>query len=279
MAKTAWGHPMYPTKKKKTVPGFNGGGTTIGGGLTSQLAQPNPYSPITDALGLPGVDPALGYASASANLGLGYQNQDYNTNWSGMVTNPDGSIQRPGDLTATNPDGSPQYGRGLQDYFTNFDRANADYNTATGDLQHSYQTLGNNQSEAANQMGVSEGGALAQALAKRTANQAHDQSGLDTTHNRSLADLLTNTSRGATDAYTGLQRAVGSNSLYQGTIQTQAGQEAAPGLVDNPNYEVVGNTIYQRNANGSVTPVKKTTKTKTARPKRTVWGGHSMGSY
>lgn len=231
-------------------------------------------TPVTDALGMAGVDPALGYAAGAANRGLGYQEADYNTNYGGLVTNPDGSLSLPTDLGATNPDGSPKYGRALQDYFNQQNQINQQYGYQNQDLHTQYNNLADTQAQEINQAGLGEGGALAQALAKRTANEGVTQGRLDTAHNQSLADLLTQTTRGATDAYTGLQRAVGENAPYQATLQQQASMQAAPGLVGNPNYEVVGNSIYARQPNGTVAPVAKTAtiKKKQAAPARTAFG-------
>lgn len=258
-----------PSKKKK-APAYSGHPLAPPSGLTDQLAKPSGYlySPVTDALSLPGVDPAITYSAADANLGLGYANQDYNTQYGGFQTGPDGQPVRPTDLSTAS--------RALQDYFRNFDRTNQDYGTQTADLNRSYTNLGENQLQSINAAGELGGGALAQALAKRTANQAHDQSALDTAHTRTLADLLTGTTRAATDAYTGLQRQVGENSLYQGTLQQQAALQAGPGLVGNPNYEVVGNTIYTRMPDGTVKATAKTsTPPKPPAPKKVLsspWG-------
>lgn len=231
------------------------GRTIQAGGHPYSFTGANPTAALVNGLNdLPAgsFDPAIEYSAGAANRGLGYQQQDYGTQWAGLQTDAQGNIVRPGDLNARNPGGSPKYGRGLQDYFQQRDRLTQQHDTTVADLLRNYQRLGSQQTQAAAQAGVAEGGALAQALQKRTANEAHDQAPIDTAYSQGLSDLLTQTTRGATDAYTGLQRAVGENAPYQATLFTQAAQQAAPSLADNPNYEIHGNTIYQRLPSGGV---------------------------
>lgn len=100
-----------------------------------------------------------------------------------------------------------QKGYSLADNLRTRERTNADYGTATTALGKRYSDLGNAQAQGAQQAGVVGGGALADALLKRTANQGVDQAGLDTTRNRTLADLLTSDNRigqAATDKIGGL---------------------------------------------------------------------------
>lgn len=257
--------------KKRRRQQWGGGLPSVGTGLVGSgpgvggaLAKPSPftYGQVTDPFGLPGVDPALGYQSGAANRGLGYSNEDYNTQWGGVGT---GGLEallasQPQDLQAANPDGSFKYGRGIRDYFSQQGQINTAYNNQNSDLHGSYENLANNQRQSITQSGLEGGGALAQAMQKRSAHLATDQTRLDASHNQSLSDLLTGATRGSGDAYTTLQRAVGENAPYQATLATQASGQAAPGLVDNPNYEVVGNTIYTKHANGSVKAVGTTKK-------------------
>lgn len=77
-----------------------------------------------------------------------------------------------------------------EDVGTQERRGGEDYNTNVAALTKHYTDLGTAQGEQANAYGVVPGGgALLQAAAKRAANQATDQGNLDSTYNRSIADL------------------------------------------------------------------------------------------
>ncbi len=78
----------------------------------------------------------------------------------------------------------------LNDVFTSRTRAQENYATATQGLQRQYTQQGQAQAQGAQAAGVVGGGALAQALLKRTQNQAIDQKGLDTQQQRTLSDLM-----------------------------------------------------------------------------------------
>lgn len=79
----------------------------------------------------------------------------------------------------------------LADLLAGHTREGQDYQTATGNLQRTYSNLGDSQSQNAQEAGVAGGGALMQALQKRTANQALDQAPIDTAHQRSLENYNT----------------------------------------------------------------------------------------
>lgn len=64
-----------------------------------------------------------------------------------------------------------------------------DKTRATGDLSRQFGRLQGSQYQAARAAGVARGGSLADALSKRTANQAYAQEGIDTSFNRRTADL------------------------------------------------------------------------------------------
>lgn len=86
---------------------------------------------------------------------------------------------------------STGHDRSLADLLSGRDRNAADHQTALADLARNYSMLADKQGQAARQANVESGGILAQALAKRQANQAHDQAPIDTAFNRSLADSTT----------------------------------------------------------------------------------------
>jgi uncharacterized protein YerC len=140
------------------------------------------------------------------------------------------------DLQTAASDNYADYTKGrsnlLSDYGTSTGRENEDYATAGSNLARGYANLGRAQTGAAAAHGlVGSGvqtGALAAALQARTANQGRDQQGLDTTHTRTLADLLTGKDRGLDALDTGESRfqrdnVLQSNRLSQDTA-TQTGR-------------------------------------------------------
>lgn len=230
------------------------GGVRPSSSVAQAMANAVSRNPVDSLLDLPAgsYDPAIDYQSGAANRGLGYQHQDYDTGFAGFA---DGMANRPPDLEARNPDGSYKYGRAVRDYFQNLDRSNQQFDWQRDDTARGYRDLGNNQLQDINQRGLLGGGALAQALAKRSENEGRDQGRIQTGRAQTLADLLTGTTRSATDAYTGLGRAIGENAPYQATLLTQAVDQARPSLVDNPNYEMHNGVLYMRMPGGGVKPV------------------------
>jgi hypothetical protein len=89
--------------------------------------------------------------------------------------------------------------RGHEDLAAALSRENQDYATAGSNLQRGYQNLGRAQEGSAAAHGLMGSGvrtgALAAALQARTANQGRDQSALDTTHGRAVADNASALSR------------------------------------------------------------------------------------
>jgi hypothetical protein len=81
-----------------------------------------------------------------------------------------------------------QYGRSLDDLLKQRERDKADYGTNLATLQRNYDILGSNQSQNARKAGVASGGAIQQAMDKRTANQAIDKAPIDLAFNRALED-------------------------------------------------------------------------------------------
>ncbi len=107
-------------------------------------------------------------------------------------------------------------------------RAQEDYATATQGVQRRYVQQGQAQAQAAQAAGAVGGGALAQALLKRTQNQALEQQGLDTSQQRTLSDLL----RGESNAQFQANEQLGALKLAydrgvedRGTGLTRAGRE------------------------------------------------------
>lgn len=83
----------------------------------------------------------------------------------------------------------------LSDNMRSRTRSQEDHGTATANLGRQYGNLARSQGQQAQQAGAVGGGALADALLKRTANQGREQSGLDTSLSRTLADLSTSDQR------------------------------------------------------------------------------------
>jgi hypothetical protein len=124
------------------------------------------------------------------------------------------------------------YGRSIADLMRNRGRAGEDYGQQIAGLQRSFAQLGSQQTQAARAAGVQRGGALAQALAKRNANQAIARQPLDTSFARfnedsaldegrlgenrgvALGGLRTGLLRGTEDAATQLARAQRENAQF-----------------------------------------------------------------
>ena len=119
-----------------------------------------------------------------------------------------------------------------------------DYNRAKELLGQSYKRLGVSQEEGANRAGVLTGGALLQAAAKRTANQATEQGAADTNYHRTregdaleLAKLIREDAppdasnpqggRNFQDLLTKLTNSQSNNAFFQKALQQLEGQEAS----------------------------------------------------
>lgn len=87
------------------------------------------------------------------------------------------------------------YGRSLDDLLKQRDRDKADYGTNLATLQRNYDTLGTNQNAGIRKAGVAGGGAIQQAMDKRTANQALDKAPIDLAYNRALENSQTSEAR------------------------------------------------------------------------------------
>jgi hypothetical protein len=79
-------------------------------------------------------------------------------------------------------------GRNLADLLTARTRAGEDYQTNIAGVQRGFAQQGAQQTQAARAAGVQRGGALAQALAKRTENEAIARQPIDTGYQRFTAD-------------------------------------------------------------------------------------------
>lgn len=167
-------------------------------------------------------DPALDQSVRAASRGLGDVTADTERE----------NTRAEDDYTIGRNNVTQQRDQTLADILTNQNREGQDYSGATQSLQRSYGILGDTQRQAGNAAGVLDGGFLAQAAAKRQANQGIAQSALDLSHSRSTEDFGTNRTRvaqsadqtlaqlglsfqrGNEDRSTALSRAQRENNLY-----------------------------------------------------------------
>lgn len=92
------------------------------------------------------------------------------------------------DFTLGREDVERDYGRSLADILTGRTRTTQNYQRGVEGLERNYAQLGAAQTQAARAAGVARGGALAQALAKRTANKAIQRQDMDTAQTRAMED-------------------------------------------------------------------------------------------
>jgi hypothetical protein len=152
-------------------------------------------------------DPAIDAQVRAAQRGYGDLGQDYTVgktraqdDYLTATQNDQTDYQNAlGDLTQT-------HDRSLSDLLLGRTRGTEDYNASVANLDRSYLRLGDQQTQAANAAGVIGGGALAQALQKRTANEAIDRAPIDTNYNRFLGDSQTQEGRINQDFTTGSSR-------------------------------------------------------------------------
>lgn len=231
-------------------------------GKTRGFTAPD-LKPVTSINDLPAgsYDPGLIYQGQNANLGQLYNTQDFQTAWAGY--NASDPEAQPADLASA--------GRNVQDYWNQrtalaqaLARAQQDYGTGTETIGRNYRQLGNSQLQSINAAGALQGGALAQALAKRNENQGREQGALDQSWSRyredntkAGQDLTTGFRRAYADGSLSLGRGSESNALYQGgLLSTAAAQANQSGmLADNPNYQMHNGVLYQVTASGQRKPV------------------------
>jgi hypothetical protein len=204
-------------------------------------APQQPYTPFQLPTSPPpgSYDPALDAQQRAQERGYGdlqasdatnslYAGQDYQTgvsreNTSYANTLADIATGR----TRSNEDFATGTGRVNEDYTRGTSRSNEDYGTATGNLVRAFGQLGQAQRGNIAAAGLG-GGALRQALARRTENQGIQQKGLDTSHTRSLEDLTTGKSRSLQDLGTAHDRSLQDYS----TGETRAGTAHENSLAD-----------------------------------------------
>lgn len=147
-----------------------------------------------------GIQRDLGYGLADINTSSGRSLADLLTSSGRQSEDITRSSGRQSDDINTSS------GRSLTDLLTSRSRAGEDYGTATQGVQRNFAQLGAAQTQSARAAGVQRGGALAQALAKRQANQAIAQQPLDTNFSRFNADSTLAQGRLGEDTSTSLGR-------------------------------------------------------------------------
>lgn len=136
---------------------------------------------------LPGTyDKALDQQQRAAKRGLGQLIRD--TRRAGTYATSDYTTAL-GDITR-------QRGELGEDYRTSVDRTNEDVGLQRAGVERNYTRLANAQRQNFQAAGLAEGGAAAQAAAKRTANRAIEDAAITTAEHRTLDDLLRANTRG-----------------------------------------------------------------------------------
>lgn len=138
-------------------------------------------------------DPTIDVQLGQAQRGYGDLGTDYTKDW-GELGTALGGRQGTDFKTARDRLGI-QGGWQNSDFDQQKTRLGEDYGRSIGDLTRQYGRLGNNQRQAAAAAGVAGGGALAQALRKRTENMAYDRQPIDQAFSRGNTDIDTNRSR------------------------------------------------------------------------------------
>lgn len=190
--------PAKGRPRPKGKPGKPGAAGPAAAGSGRAFTSPPPGS----------YDPAIDAQIGQANRGLGDLLSQYIQNYGEPGTAGGGRVNQ-------------DYQSGLATVLRGRERATTDYGTNTASLGRSYAQLGASQSQHAQAAGVASGGALAQALAKRQANQGIAQGSLDTGFGRYAQDsalrqtaLGTQFSRGLEDANVQLATAGRENTQF-----------------------------------------------------------------
>lgn len=185
-------HAQYTKKLRDAVQLFGPKSSQVGSLKASWMGRPFvPGQPFTANSLPPGTyDVALDQQLAASRRGLGYTEAD---------------------LARAGTRESDDFQRGLAQLMQ--DRG---HDTAALDL--SYGRLGATQYQAARAAGVARGGALAQALQKRTENQGREQADITTNYDRRQGALTQAFERGVQDRSTQLQRSQSEAGFFEGDI-------------------------------------------------------------
>lgn len=244
--------------KKKKAPTYAGFGFA---GLKEAIAAKPYFTPFQAPTSAPAgsYDPAYDAQLDNANVGFGYAAQDYDTSKTRLGVDYDEGKK----LAATD------HGYSLADLLTSRNRAGEDYATTTQGIQRDYTNLGTAQAGQARAAGVASGGALAQALAKRNANQGLAQAGVDRSRDRFNEDNATGVAR-ENDRY-GRQSAQMDTSFFRGNADLDTGYQRAGAENDRFGRQVNTQTLYAAGAAGALPtrPANESTNSKTGETYRT----------
>lgn len=188
-------------------------------------------------------DPAYKAQQDNANIGFGYAAQDYGTQ---QARTANDYAQAQGYLGQDRTSA-------LADLLTARTRGQQDATTATTDLSRNYGNLATAQAGQQRAAGVGEGGALAQAMQKRQANQGVDQSRIDTSLGRLLQDNTTATDR--TNQSYDRQGAALDTSYFRGNTDLNTNFSRAGQMNDAFNRQSNTEQLYIAGQNGGL-PVR-----------------------
>lgn len=237
-----------PSRARNVAAALTSTGGTLGGGLAAVLAALKKKQPPVFTSPPPGTyDPAIDAQVGQAGRGLGdllsdyvrdygepgtalggRAGEDYATGKAAVQRNLDSGLQDVNtgadrslaDLQRTS-------GRTLADLLRDRARAGENYGSSIEGLQRNYAQLGSAQTQTARAAGVQRGGALAQALAKRQANQAIDRQPIDTGFARFGQDSTQAQGRLGEDTQLGTSRIGEDRTLATGRLQAGAATDFA----------------------------------------------------
>ena len=179
-----------------------------------------PYKPWTAPSRPPEgtYDPALDAQLRSAQRGFGDLQRDAERD----------TTRQANDLSTNRTDVNRQRTQTLADTQLGLDRGQQNYTRDIQGLDRTYSNLARKQAEGARQAGVSEGGGMLAAMAKRSENRAWEQAPVDTNWQRQQQDAattVTRTNEGADRALGQLDLSASRATEDRGQNVTRAGRE------------------------------------------------------
>ena len=141
-------------------------------------------------------DPTIDIQLGQAQRGYGDLTTDFTRDWGEPGTALSGRMGE--DYKSALGRLTQQRDWQTSDFDTQLSRGGQDFASAIANLRRSYDRLGNSQRQSAAAAGVASGGALAQALRKRTENEAWDRKPIEEGWSRLQADIATNRERATT---------------------------------------------------------------------------------
>jgi hypothetical protein len=220
---------------------------SLGGALKATKPGRNPYAftPYQPPpLPTGSYDPGLDAQAGAANRGYFYGSQDYETGQGRR--NVDYGLQSgyaAQDHQAALDSLKFGLGRTQQDLATQAQRGGQDYMRNIQMLTRNYQRLGTSQLQQQNATGALHSGAVQQAQAKRTANEAFDRAPIDQGYDRFKADNAQAGQRAVQDAFIQTANANTQYGRQQGdlALNYERGSQDASTIQGRAGYE---NTQY-----------------------------------